>query len=114
MNDTEQLPTAAEKTAHTAPRGKKRPLPAVPTTEDVARAAAVPGFSPPTLPTVLRSRITDGGLGPGHGLRPLTGGRTFSGQQSLVALLDRTGWYGEDADDDAPELQPWPDYNARI
>ncbi|MGY5030430.1 hypothetical protein ACWC9U_05565 [Streptomyces sp. 900116325] len=114
MNDTEQLSTAAEKTAHTAPRGEKRPLPAVPTTEDVARATAVPGFSPPPLPTVLRSRITDGGRGPGHGPRPLTGGPALSGQQSLVALLDRTGWYGEDPDDDAPELQPWPDYNARI
>ncbi|MFB6705281.1 hypothetical protein ACFCW6_11260 [Streptomyces sp. NPDC056333] len=112
MNDTEQLPTAAEKTAHISPRGKRCPLPAVPTTEDVARAAAAPGFSPPIA--VLRSRITDGGLGPGHGLRPLTGGPTLSGQQSLVALLDRAGWYGEDADDDAPELQPWPDYNARI
>lgn len=115
MNDTEQLPTAAEKAAHTAPRGEKHPLPAVPTTEDVARAAAVPGFSPAPLPlsTVLRNRITTGGLGPGHGLRPLTGGSTLSGQQSLVALLDGTGWYGEDPDDDAPELQPWPDYNAR-
>ncbi|WP_327422406.1 hypothetical protein OG763_20480 [Streptomyces sp. NBC_01230] len=57
MNDTEQLSTAAEKTAHTAPRGEKRPLPAVPTTEDVARATAVPGHFPPPLPTVLRSRI---------------------------------------------------------
>ncbi|MGW6895682.1 hypothetical protein [Streptomyces sp. NBC_01727] len=114
MNDTEQLPTAAERAAHTAPRGKRRPLPAVPTTEDVARAAAVPGFSPPPLPTVLRSRVTDGGPGAGHGLRPLTGGPALSGQQTLIALLDGTGWYGEDPDDDAPELQPWPDYNARI
>ncbi|MET7498075.1 hypothetical protein [Streptomyces sp900116325] len=114
MNDTEQLPTAAEKSAHTAPRGGKHQLTAVPTTEDVARAAVMPGFSPPPLPAVLRGRITDGGLGPGHGLRPLTGGPTLSGQQSLVALLDRSGWYGEDPDDDAPELQPWPDYNARI
>ncbi|WP_052190026.1 hypothetical protein [Streptomyces sp. NRRL S-1824] len=112
MNDTEQLPTAAEKAAHTAPRREKRPLPAVPTTEDV-RAAAAPGFSPPPLPTVVRNPITDGGLGPGHGLLPITGGPALSGQHSLVGL-DGTGWYGEDPDDDVPELQPWPDYNARI
>ncbi|WP_392752094.1 hypothetical protein [Streptomyces sp. LN590] len=114
MNATEQLPTVAEKAAHTAPRREKRPLPAVPTTEDVARAAAAPGFSPPPLPTVLRNRITNGDLGPGHGLLPFTGGTALSGQQALVALLDGTGWYGEDPDDDSPELQPWPDYNARI
>ncbi|MFI5630785.1 hypothetical protein ACIA8E_15705 [Streptomyces sp. NPDC051664] len=115
MNDTEQLPTAAEKTAHTAPRRVKHPLPlpSVPA-EDVARAAAAPGFFPPPLPTVLRNRITDGDLGPGHGLLPFTGGTALYGQQSLVALLDGTGWYGEDPDDDAPELQSWPDYNARI
>ncbi|MET8126570.1 hypothetical protein [Streptomyces sp. NPDC005231] len=114
MNDTERLLTAVEKTAHTTPRREKRPLPAARTTEDVARAAATPGFSSPPLPTVLRNRITDGGLGPERELLPLTGGPALSGQQSLIALLDGTGWYAEDADDDAPELQPWPDYNARI
>ncbi|MGW5275512.1 hypothetical protein ACWEQP_23630 [Streptomyces sp. NPDC004044] len=114
MNDTEQLLTAVEKTAHTTPRREKRPLPAVLTTEDMARAAAAPGFPRPPLPTALRNRITDGGRGPEHELLPLTGGPALSGQQSLVALLDGTGWYAEDLDDDAPELQPWPDYNARI
>ncbi|MFD3490138.1 hypothetical protein ACFWWB_06140 [Streptomyces sp. NPDC058690] len=113
MNATEQLPTAAEKAAHTAPRREKRRLTAVPTTEDVARAAAAPGFSLPSLPTVVRNPIADGGLGPAHGLLSITGGPTLSGQHSLVAL-DGTGWYGEDLDDDVPELQPWPDYNARI
>ncbi|MFD4226165.1 hypothetical protein [Streptomyces sp. NPDC058545] len=113
MNATEQLPTVAEKAAHTAPRREKRPLPAVPTTEDVARAAAPSGFSLPPLPAVVRDPITDGGLGPAHRLLPITGGPTLSGQHSLVAL-DGTGWYGEDLDDDVPELQPWPDYNARI
>ncbi|MGW8795671.1 hypothetical protein ACWGN9_00965 [Streptomyces sp. NPDC055775] len=113
MNATEQLPTVAEKAAHTAPRRLKRPHPAVPTTEHVARAAAAPGFSPPPLPTIVRNPITDGGLGPGHGVLPIVGGPTLSGQHSLVAL-DGAGWYGEDPDDDVPELQPWPDYNARI
>ncbi|MFE9865218.1 hypothetical protein ACFYPZ_21215 [Streptomyces sp. NPDC005506] len=112
MNATEQLPKVAEKAAHTAPRRLKRPHPAVPTTEHVARAAAAPGFSPPPLPTVVHN-ITDGGLGPGPGLSPITGGPTLSGQHSLVAL-DGAGWYGEDPDDDVPELQPWPAYNARI
>lgn len=113
MNDTEQLLTVVEKTAHITPRREKRLLPAARTTEDVARAAAPPGFPPPPLPTALRNRITDGGRGPERELLPLTGGPALSGQQSLVALLDGSGWYGEDLDDDAPELQPWPDYNAR-
>lgn len=114
MNDTEQLLTAVEKTTHTTLRREKRPLPAALTTEDVARAAAPPGFPPPPLPTSLRNRITDGGRGLEHEPLPLTGGPALSGQQSLVALLDGTGWYGEDPDDDASELQPWPHYNARI
>ncbi|MGW9130614.1 hypothetical protein [Streptomyces sp. NPDC055681] len=112
MNDTEQLLTVVEKAAHITPRREKRLLPAARTTEDVAGAAAIPGFPPPP-PTALRNRITDGGRGPERELLPLAGGPALSGQQSLVALLDGTGWYGEDLDDDAPELQPWPDYNAR-
>nr|WTB32957.1 hypothetical protein OG781_28925 [Streptomyces sp. NBC_00830] len=112
MNDTEQLLTAVEKTARTTPRREKCPLSAALTTEDVARAAA-PRLPPPPLPTALRNRITNGGLGPEHGLLPLTGGPALAGRQSLVALLDGIGWYGEDPDDDALELQPWPDYNAR-
>ncbi|MFF0285401.1 hypothetical protein [Streptomyces sp. NPDC005262] len=111
MNATEQLPTAGEKPAHTAPRREKRPLPAVPATEGVAGAAAASGFSPTPLPSALRNRIAAGG--PGHGLPRLIGGPALSGQQFLVALLDGTGWYGEETDDDAPEPQPWPDYNAR-
>jgi hypothetical protein len=113
MNDIEQLLTVVEKTAHITPRRGKRLLPAARTTEDVARPAAIPGLPPPPLPTALRNRTTDGGRGPERELLPLTGGPALSGQQSPVALLDGTGWYGEDLDDDAPELQPWPDYNAR-
>lgn len=113
MNATEQLPTVAEKAAHTAPRRLKRPHPAVPTTEHVARAAAAPGFSPQPLPTVVRNPITDGDLGPGHGVLPIAAW-THPLRATFPRRPGRVSWYGEDPDDDVPELQPWPDYNARI
>ncbi|MET8329256.1 hypothetical protein [Streptomyces sp. NPDC005181] len=111
MNHTALL-TAIEKTAHTTLRRAKHPLPTALTTEDVARAAATPGLPVPPPPTALRTRITNGGLGPERGL-PRTGGPNPHGQQAVVALLDGTGWYGDDPDDDTLEPQPWPDYNAR-
>ncbi|MFV5993045.1 SMI1/KNR4 family protein [Streptomyces sp. NPDC056231] len=185
MNDTEQLLTAVEKTAHTSPRWEKYPLPAALSTQDIAQAEAALGFALPPLLTALYTRIANGGFGPEYGLLPLTGSAAPDGEHSAVeqylahrrsaseeaqwpwpegvlpicslgcgmyscvdcrtdrttvllfepnadepqhawyidqpdlatwlrTWLDGAGWYGEDADDEAMDLQPWPDYNTRI
>lgn len=185
MDDTEQLLTAVEKTAHATPRRGKHPLPAALSTEDVAHAEAALGFPLPPLLTALYTRIANDGFGPEYGLLPLTGGPAPDGEQSVIAQylahrrpasedgrwpwpegvlpicslgcgmyscvdcrtdrttvllyepnaddphhawyidqpdlaswlrtwLDGTGCYGEDPDDEALEMQPWPDYNTRI
>lgn len=75
MNDTEQLLAAVEKTAHTAPRRDKHPLPAPLPAEAVERAEAALGFTLPPLLTALYTRIANGGFGPEYGLMPLIGDR---------------------------------------
>ncbi|MFE7704257.1 hypothetical protein ACFU6I_00305 [Streptomyces sp. NPDC057486] len=112
MNDTEQLPAAVEKTAHTTPRWERYPLPAAPSTQDIARAEATLGFAVDcrterTTVLLLEPNADE----PQHA--------RYIDRPDLAtwlrAWLDGAGWYGEDADDEAMDHpQPWPDYNTRI
>ncbi|MFE7395355.1 SMI1/KNR4 family protein [Streptomyces sp. NPDC057557] len=136
MNDTEQLPTAAEKTARTNPRWEKYPLQAPPTAEGVACAEAALGFALPPLLTALYTRIADGGFGREYGPMPLIGDRAPDGEESfepnadepqhawyvdqpdlaqrLRSWLDGTAWYSEESEDEGADLAPWPDFSARV